>query len=62
MPGLRRASDGKMGILQDVWTEIRLERYGMSRLIDAQPTVWDPEKVVEQLEKFREEMERWDTN
>ena len=31
----------------------------LASVIDAQPTAYDPDKVVEQLEEFREEMEQF---
>ena len=31
----------------------------LASVIDAQPTVYDPDKVVEQLEEFRPEMEQF---
>ena len=32
---------------------------GFQSIIDAQPTAYDPDKVVEQLEEFRGEMEQF---
>lgn len=32
---------------------------GFQSVIDAQPTVYEPDKVVEQLEEYREEMEQF---
>ena len=32
---------------------------GFQSAIDAQPTAYDPDKVVEQLEEFRSEMEQF---
>lgn len=32
---------------------------GFQSVIDAQPTAYDPDKVVKQLEGFREEMEQF---
>lgn len=33
--------------------------YALAQKIDAQPTAYDPDKVVEQLEEYREEMEQF---
>lgn len=32
---------------------------GIVALVDEQPTAYDPDKVVEQLEEYREEMEQF---
>lgn len=32
---------------------------GFQSVIDVQPTAYDPDKIVEQLERFREEMEQF---
>ena len=32
---------------------------GFQSVIDAQPTAYDPDKVVEQLKEYREEMEQF---